>query len=568
MATTYPVRVHARLDEPLSRWLWLVKWLLVIPHVIVLAFLWAAFVVLSLVAFFAILFTGRYPRAIFDFNVGVLRWSWRVAYYTYGALGTDRYPPFTLRRVPDYPADLEVAYPEHLSRGLVLVKTWLLAIPHYLVVGLFSGAAWATWRAGDRIVSTGSGGLIGVLVLVAAVVLLVSGRYPRPIFDLILGMNRWGLRVAAYAGLMTDEYPPFRLDMGGDESGPVLTVPTPPPAGLGPVPPRSGWTPGRVTWVVLGSLLLVASLGLTAAGGAGLWVDRADRGADGYVSLGSQTYASDGYALVSERLHIGSGATGLVQGLIGNVRVRATATNRGEALFLGLAKRSSSDAYLDRVAYTSIRGLGSGVAGQVEHSGGPLPVPPAAAPIWSQQSAGPGERTIVWTPSDGEWRLLVLNSDGTPGLSVRAELAAELPALGYLATAALVLGLLGAAVGSVLVALPISRSDSCAAHPGPTGDLRRSKEDVMTTYDGATDQARQQARKRLQNKRDFMSDLVAYVVINAFLVGVWAMTGSGYFWPAWVLAGWGIGLVMHAYDAFVRRPITEADVDRELNRQR
>jgi hypothetical protein len=71
-APGYPVRVDASLDAPLSRWLWLVKWVLVIPHYIVLAFLWAAFVVLSAAAMAAIVFTGRYPRAIFEFNVGVL----------------------------------------------------------------------------------------------------------------------------------------------------------------------------------------------------------------------------------------------------------------------------------------------------------------------------------------------------------------------------------------------------------------------------------------------------------------------------------------------------------------
>ncbi|MBZ5741216.1 DUF4389 domain-containing protein [Nocardioides mangrovi] len=206
-STTYPVRVDADLDTDLRRWLWLVKWILALPHCIVLVFLWIAFAVLSLVAFFAILFTGRYPRGIFDFNVGVLRWSWRVGYYAYDALGTDRYPPFSLGEHPDYPARLEIDYPEHLSRGLVLVKWWLLAIPQYLLVGLFFGG----------VHEAGSAGLVGLLVLFAAVALLFTGTYPATIFDLVVGLNRWGLRVAAYAALMTDEYPPFRLDLGGSD---------------------------------------------------------------------------------------------------------------------------------------------------------------------------------------------------------------------------------------------------------------------------------------------------------------------------------------------------------------
>jgi hypothetical protein len=205
-----PVRLEARLDEPLSRWLWLVKWLLAIPHYVILVFLSAAYLVLTIVAMFAILFTGRYPRPIFDFNVGVMRWGWRVAFYSYSALGTDRYPPFTLAEVPDYPARLDVAYPEQLSRGLVLVKWWLLAIPQYLVVTLFSG--------GERVVGWAPGaGLIGILVLIAGVVLACTGRYPRDVFDFVMGMNRWVVRVVAYAGLMTDTYPPFRLDQGGSE---------------------------------------------------------------------------------------------------------------------------------------------------------------------------------------------------------------------------------------------------------------------------------------------------------------------------------------------------------------
>ena len=225
----YPVRVDASLDAPLSRWLWLVKWLLLIPHFIVLALLWIAFVVLSVVAFFAILFTGRYPRGIFEFNVGVLRWTWRVDYYAIGAFGTDRYPPFTLADDPSYPAHLEIDYPGRLSRGLVLVKWWLLAIPHYVIVGLFTGGGlWAAWQAGNDPNSNWPG-LIGVLAVIAAVVLLFTGRYPRQIFDFVLGLNRWVLRVAAYAGLMTDAYPPFRLDMGGHDPATVAMPHLPPP---------------------------------------------------------------------------------------------------------------------------------------------------------------------------------------------------------------------------------------------------------------------------------------------------------------------------------------------------
>jgi hypothetical protein len=230
----YPIQIEGRLDEGLSRWRWLVKWFLAIPHFIVLAVLWIAFTVVNVVAVLpAILVTGRHPRGLFAFKAGVLRWSWRVAFYSHSAIGTDRYPPFTLRDVPDYPARLDIAYPQELSRGLALVKWWLLAIPHYLVVAVFAGGAYAGFdAAGDGSAWTSGFGLIGLLVAIAGVALLFTGHYPKAIFDFVMGMNRWVYRVIAYTSLMTDVYPPFRLDMGGEEPDPrdiatEVVAPTP-----------------------------------------------------------------------------------------------------------------------------------------------------------------------------------------------------------------------------------------------------------------------------------------------------------------------------------------------------
>jgi hypothetical protein len=228
--TSYPARLDARLDHP-SRWLWLVKWLLVIPHAVILAFLWLATVVLTVVAGFSILFTGRYPRGIFDFNVGVMRWTWRVSYYALSGFGTDKYPPFSLRHDPSYPADFDVDYPEHLSRGLVLVKWWLLAIPHYLIVGIFAGGWGFGWEGGRWAAGLG---LIGLLSVVSMVTVAVRRTYPSSLYDFIMGMNRWCYRVLAYVTLLRDEYPPFRLDQGGTDPG---SAPTEPPAtGIWPAP--------------------------------------------------------------------------------------------------------------------------------------------------------------------------------------------------------------------------------------------------------------------------------------------------------------------------------------------
>jgi hypothetical protein len=215
---SYPARLDGRLDPATSRWLWLVKWLLVLPHIVVLAFLWLAVAVTTIIAGVSVLITGRYPRSLFEFNLGVMRWTWRVAFYAMSAFGTDRYPPFSLQPDPTYPADFDVDYPPRLSRGLVLVKWWLLALPQLLIVAVLAGGLGLHF-----------GNVIGLLALVAAIILAATGRYPQQVFDLLIGFNRWCYRVLAYVALMRDEYPPFRLDTGGSDPGHVPVEPSPAP---------------------------------------------------------------------------------------------------------------------------------------------------------------------------------------------------------------------------------------------------------------------------------------------------------------------------------------------------
>src|SRR5688500_12341060 len=321
---SYPARLDGQLDPALSRWRVLVNWLLIIPHAVVLVFLWIAFVVLTVVAGFAILFTERYPRGIFDFNVGILRWVWRVSFYSYAALGTDRYPPFTLGPVPDYPATLDIPYPEQLSRWLVLVKWWLLAIPHYLLLAISLGGGPPGPPADYW------GGLIALLVLFAGVALLFTTRYPRGIFDFVLGLDRWVLRVAVYAGLMTDAYPPFRLDQGGEDAAVVPTEPPPAPAEAaavapGPVAPApEGGGAGRVVLLVVGSIAAVLAFGLLAGGCALVAIDQTQRDDDNFLMSPSEDFRTSTYAIVSESADIDSGeAEWALDTFLGTVRIRS-----------------------------------------------------------------------------------------------------------------------------------------------------------------------------------------------------------------------------------------------------
>ena len=188
----YPLEIRGGMSPDLSRWLWLVKWLLAIPHWIILFFLGIASSVVWFIAWWAILFTARYPRGMFNFTVGVSRWSWRVKFYAC-MLGTDRYPPFTLAADVDYPANLSVEYPERLSRIKVIFKWWLLAIPHYIILYFF-------------------GGLSAALSIIAGIILLFTGNYRGDVYGALMAVNRWQWRVTGYASFLYDDYPPFEFD--------------------------------------------------------------------------------------------------------------------------------------------------------------------------------------------------------------------------------------------------------------------------------------------------------------------------------------------------------------------
>jgi len=189
-APDYPVRFDVEYPEGLSRWKIFVKWILAIPHFIIVYLLLLVAGVLQFIAFFSILFTKKWPRGLFDFTVQIYRWTSNTSAYALLLL-RDEYPPFS-GEAGEYPLTLDVQYDENLSRWQIFVK-WLFAIPHYIVLAFLLLAAY-------------------VAVFIAFFAILFTGRYPRGLFDFVVGTMRWLIRVQAYSHwLMTDRYPPFSL---------------------------------------------------------------------------------------------------------------------------------------------------------------------------------------------------------------------------------------------------------------------------------------------------------------------------------------------------------------------
>jgi hypothetical protein len=183
----YPLRLDIDRQEEYSRWMPLVKWLLAIPHYIVLLVLWIGAFFAIVIAWFAVLITGRYPRGLFDFVVGVNRWTIRVTAYVY--LMVDPYPPFSLESDPNYPVRLEVDYPERVERWRPLVA-WILAIPYLIIAGILVYIGY-------------------ILAFFAFFTILFAKSFPKGMFDILLVALRWQARGNAYALWLVTRYPPW-----------------------------------------------------------------------------------------------------------------------------------------------------------------------------------------------------------------------------------------------------------------------------------------------------------------------------------------------------------------------
>ena len=376
------------------------------------------------------------------------------------ALGTDRYPPFTLHDVPDYPARLDIPYPERLSRGLVLVKSWLLAIPHLIVVGiLLGGGSYAASRAYDRAWGVGyQTGLIGVLVFFAGVALLFTTRYPRGIFDVVLGLDRWVARVAAYVLLMRDEYPPFRLDQGGAETA---------------VPPAEA--------VPAAELSEHGSCGRGSSardGRAGRADRRRRRRRDHRVrAVGRRLRARRRRSDPTRRRRLPHVTERRLLDLDVCDRLRSRRhrrrRRRAGARHLPRDGPASQPERPQHVRRHRPRSRGRPVSRRrradvvtdfdhrdptySQRAGGAPATPPGSQTFWAASATGSGEQTLEWKPEDGDWRAVVMNADASRGVSAEMSIGAELDAVLWIGIGLLAAGVLFAAVAAIAVTAGVRR---------------------------------------------------------------------------------------------------------------
>ncbi len=451
---TYPVHLRARPDDRPSRGLWLVKWLLLIPHYVVLVFLAVAFVVVTLVAYVAVLFTGRYPDSVFHFNVGVLRWGWRVGYYGYQALGTDRYPPFTLAEVPGYPAGLSIAGPPRPPRWLPLVA-WLFAIPHLIILSALDGAATWHFENADGTSTAVPLSVVPAAVLVFGFALLFTGRRLSGLHDLLVGVARWTLRTVAYVALLTDRYPPFRLDQGADEPDPTPLAHAPtgavlpnPTIAVPATTPTTG-VAGRVVALVAGVLLALVAVGLVGGGAAVLALD-GRRDTTGVVSSPAVSVSSPTAAVTVEGLQATDSWVWTANGW-GHVRVTAT-TAAGTGVFLGIAPQADVDRWLSGTAHDQLVEVYASDNVRYDRADGTIRSigAPADQDFWVNRATGTGQAVLDWTARDGRYAIVLANADGAAGVAATTTVGTRIPDLAPLGW-----GLIGGGVAVAVAAFAL-----------------------------------------------------------------------------------------------------------------
>jgi hypothetical protein len=331
--------------------------------------------------------------------------------------------------------------------------------------------------------------------VIAHFAILFTGRYPRSIFDLALGLNRRALRVAAYVSFMTDSYPPFRLDLGGSDPAtgvlalgtppdmtpagqtpgtptpatptPATPTPatptTPPPTGPPPTapgpggggrptpPPATHWGAGRIIAVVIGSMMAMTALGLLSGGLALKIGDSVLRDDDGYLMSSTQRYDSPGLAVTSENVDLNSDSANfnLASRWLGTVKVEAE-SRTADSVFVGIARTSDVDAYLRGVAHTVVTDP-SGDHGDPETHYVPGDRPtlrPADESFWVTSAQGTGQQVVTWEPKDGDWTIVVMNAEGTAPVRADVAAGAEVPIVDNVA-----IGLM--ASGTVLLAFAV-----------------------------------------------------------------------------------------------------------------
>ena len=285
---------------------------------------------------------------------------------------------------------------------------------------------------------------------------------------------------------------------------------------------RSRWTAGRITALLIGSLLVLLSLGLLGAGGTALWADRTQRD-QGYATTDVHSFSTSGSALATESTELGTAGVSWLYSpsVLGNVRIRATPTSTDRPIFVGIGPSTDVDRYLAGVSHTVISDFWTDKVGFVD--GGKPAATPGVQTFWAASATGPGPQNVVWKPADGSWTVVVMNADGRPGLAVGANLGAKVPALLWIAIGLLGAGVIFMAGGAFLIVGALQRGGS--SRPEGQGGIMSTASVTATAPRVLA--GREEAVDRYQAIKQYSV---------AKILGVWAAAALPMGVLAWVVA--------------------------------